>query len=554
MSVDYKCRQIYNDVIHDVTKTEEAWKSVLSLCGRIYRYEFDNVLMVYAQRPKSTLIADFDTWKKVDRYVKRGSKGIAIYPSRALSPYCRYVFDISDTGGRNVKLTWNLEGDYLTDYAKRLAGEGSITLTGNESPVDLKNKIWDFTKSEVRGILKETHAMRVSVLAGKLGNQIVSSRQDVRDDGLQIIERSIFCVVAGRCGFDQLKGENELGTITQIVKEDMIFELGSLVSDVSCEVLRNISRSIKEIERERRMSYERGTTVQRGSRRDAVSEHRNGEGKSVTNREIRSDGDGLSKGEPLREVSVSGEIRETDRDSGSAERGSVSDGGTDDGAVSAVPSGEEPGRHDGDVENQRAGTEADTGDHRSRSDQQVPLESETVKADETPHAPNDGAKGEYHQISFMDMMAPPDNEFDRELKELESFGEKRGADAASLFSHVESVLSEQEKEDLKAGRHTYLNPKKEPVPEEYIKSVVLRGTGFVGGEKRVYEIMQSEFIKSERIKKIRAEYGIGGSGWPMEGYGLHGYDTFKAKGIRFQWRDEEGEKEGYVDWNTIEEV
>ncbi len=554
MSVDYKCRQIYNDVIHDVTKTEEAWKSVLSLCGRIYRYEFDNVLMVYAQRPKSTLIADFDTWKKVDRYVKRGSKGIAIYPSRALSPYCRYVFDISDTGGRNVKLTWILEGDYLTDYAKRLAWEGSITLTGNESPVDLKNKIWDFTKSEVRGILREKHAMRVSVLAGKLGDQIVSSRQDVRDDGLQIIERSIFYVVAGRCGFDQPKGENELGTITQIVKEDMIFELGSLVSDVSCEVLRNISRSIKEIERERRMSYERGTTVQRGSRRDAVSEHHNGEGKSVPNREIRSDGDGLSKGKPLREVSVSGEIWEINGDFGSGERGSVSDGGTDDGAVSAVPSGEEPGRHDGDVENQRAGTEADTGDHRSRSDQQVPLESETVKADETPHAPNDGAKGEYHQISFMDMMAPPDNEFDRELKELESFGEERGADTASLFSHVESVLSEQEKEDLKAGRHTYLNPKKEPVPEEYIKTVVLRGTGFAGGEKRVYEIMKSEPVKSERIKKIRAEYGTGGAGWPIEGYGLHGYDTFKANGIRFQWRDEEGEKEGYVDWNTIEEV
>lgn len=113
MSVDYKCRQIYNDVIHDVTKTEETWKSVLSLCGRIYRYEFDNVLMVYAQRPKSTLIADYDTWKKVDRYVKRGSKGIAIYPSRALSPYCRYVFDISDTGGRNVNLTWSLDGDIV---------------------------------------------------------------------------------------------------------------------------------------------------------------------------------------------------------------------------------------------------------------------------------------------------------------------------------------------------------------------------------------------------------------------------------------------------------
>ena len=554
MSVDYKCRQIYNDVIHDVTKTEETWKSVLSLCGRIYRYEFDNVLMVYAQRPKSTLIADYDTWKKVDRYVKRGSKGIAIYPSRALSPYCRYVFDISDTGGRNVNLTWSLDGDNLTDYAKRLAGEGSINLTGNESLGELKNKIWDFTKSEIRGILKETHAMRVNVLADKLGHQIISGMQDIRDDGLQIIERSIFYVVAGRCGFDQPKGEDRLSTITQIVKEDMIFELGSLVSDVSCEVLRNISCSIKAVERERRMSYERGTTVQRGSRRDAVSEHRDGEGESVTDREVRSDGDGLSEREPLREVSVSGEIRETDGGSGTGERGSVPDGGSDDGAVSEIPHGEKSGGHDGDVEDQRAGNETDTGDHRPRSDQQVSLDSGDSKKENNPLVSSDDTQGEYHQISFMDMMESPDNEFDRELKELENFGEERGADTASLFSHMESVLSEQEKEDLKAGKYTYLNPKKEPVPEEYIKTVVLRGTGFVGGKKRVCQIMQSEFVKSERVKKIKAEYGTGGAGWPLEGYGLHGYDTFQAKGIRFQWRDEEGEKEGYANWNTIEQV
>ena len=415
MSVDYKCRQIYNDVIHDVTKTEETWKSVLSLCGRIYRYEFDNVLMVYAQRPKSTLIADYDTWKKVDRYVKRGSKGIAIYPSRALSPYCRYVFDISDTGGRNVNLTWSLDGDNLTDYAKRLAGEGSINLTGNESLGELKNKIWDFTKSEIRGILKETHAMRVNVLADKLGHQIISGMQDIRDDGLQIIERSIFYVVAGRCGFDQPKGEDRLSTITQIVKEDMIFELGSLVSDVSCEVLRNISCSIKAVERERRMSYERGTTVQRGSRRDAVSEHRDGEGESVTDREVRSDGDGLSEREPLREVSVSGEIRETDGGSGTGERGSVPDGGSDDGAVSEIPHGEKSGGHDGDVEDQRAGNETDTGDHRPRSDQQVSLDSGDSKKENNPLVSSDDTQGEYHQISFMDMMESPDNEFDREL-------------------------------------------------------------------------------------------------------------------------------------------
>ena len=48
MSVDYKVRQIYNVVIKEVTETQESWKSVLRLAGQIYRYEFDNVLMVYA--------------------------------------------------------------------------------------------------------------------------------------------------------------------------------------------------------------------------------------------------------------------------------------------------------------------------------------------------------------------------------------------------------------------------------------------------------------------------------------------------------------------------
>lgn len=113
MGVDNKVRQIYEQVIHEVTQSQDAWKSVLRLAGQIYRYEFDNILMVYAQKPHATLVADFDTWKKVGRFVKCGSKGAAIYPSKALKPYMRYVFDISDTGGRQTKLTWNLEGDSL---------------------------------------------------------------------------------------------------------------------------------------------------------------------------------------------------------------------------------------------------------------------------------------------------------------------------------------------------------------------------------------------------------------------------------------------------------
>lgn len=116
MGADYKARAFYTDAINHVTKSEERWWDVCRMMGQIYRYEFENVLLVYYQKPHATLVADYDTWKKVDRYVKRGSKGIAIFSSRALKPYMRYVFDIGDTGGKKQKLTWDLEGDNLRDY------------------------------------------------------------------------------------------------------------------------------------------------------------------------------------------------------------------------------------------------------------------------------------------------------------------------------------------------------------------------------------------------------------------------------------------------------
>ena len=106
MSVDYKIGQLYDAAIDEVTKSGRVWKSVCKLMGQLYRYEFDNILMVYMQKPGASLVADFDTWKKVGRYVRRGSRGIAIFPSRALKPEIRYVFDISDTGGRQYSRQW----------------------------------------------------------------------------------------------------------------------------------------------------------------------------------------------------------------------------------------------------------------------------------------------------------------------------------------------------------------------------------------------------------------------------------------------------------------
>lgn len=167
MGVDYKVSQIYDAGMKQVVASEKDWKSVCRLTGRLYRYEFDNILMIYMQRPNATLVADYDTWKdhRVGRYVKRGSKGIAIFPSRALKPYMRYVFDISDTGGRDTHLIWELDEEKRQAYAAYLGCENAGE---KESAV---NFLKDFTENRIGVIMDSEFGDRITELVHLAGTK-----------------------------------------------------------------------------------------------------------------------------------------------------------------------------------------------------------------------------------------------------------------------------------------------------------------------------------------------------------------------------------------------
>ena len=194
MGVEYMARQIYQDVISRVTRTEADWKSVCRLAGQIYRYEFDNVLMVYAQNPSATLVADYDTWKKVHRYVKRGSRGIAIFPSRALKPWLRYVFDIGNTGGKNVKLTWNLEGENLSDLLSALWKRGEVSEASETDRKSQMKQLKAFTKREVQDAQEQLDGYAIPDEADQMGIpdamrfEQEQNKQTVNMDDLSAVE------------------------------------------------------------------------------------------------------------------------------------------------------------------------------------------------------------------------------------------------------------------------------------------------------------------------------------------------------------------------------
>ena len=547
MGVDYQARQIYDMQIKDVTTSPEKWKSILKLAGNLYRYEFDNILLIYAQRPHATLVADYDTWKKVDRYVMRGSKGIAIFPSRALNTHLRHVFDIKDTGGRNVKLTWDLTGDTLKEYVDYLASQKFVEPTEATDRETLFSVMKDFTKKEIGVIMKEDFEERMSELIQLSGSRITeyvqneSSGQPKRQglpDMEQFVMQSVLYTVGTRCGFDLSEEEQDFSQVVKVSDEEMVYRLGSLVCDVSCSVLRGINSNLKTMEQQKRLSaegriaYGRNDVIVHGSGRTTLSEHSDAEGavSGITEAgQVRKDGDEVLGGDGTSEVQNVIPFREAGREDAGSGRGSEQPVRDADGAVLSEAQTTESVLNDGNVETERAGEDAGGGSSLKSDRNAFPLENAS-------------------EVSL------EDEELNRELNELDSFGKTEAGEyhQASFFdpeyglSNTDKPLPVVEKKgaltyEYRGEKYTYLAPKKEPdVPHEYIKQVVLRGTGFAGGRSRVCEIFHTEVDAGTRAKRIKQEYGQGGAGWPLEGYGLHGYDTFHGQGIRFQWRDEEG--------------
>lgn len=332
MGVDMKVKAIYDSEIGNITRSEKNWKDVLKVAGQLYRYEFDNIVMITAQRPpeKSTLMADYDTWKKVGRYVKRGAKGCAIFPSRALNPRMRYIFDISDTGGKNVKLTWDLEGENLKDYVDFLVSEGQIEQYDNSNRESLKNILKQFTGTDVWLIIKEEFGDRMTELM-QLSGSVIKEESKKRNglqqemDMEQLVYASVMYAVGTRCGFDLSVQEQDFSQIVNIKDEEIIYRLGSIVCDVSCSVLREFSRNLKAIESERRIGYVRRNDLQ-GSGRTALSADRDAgrDGGSHEAGQIRKDGDELSQRERAGKIQDADEIREDVREDVSGRGGSES--------------------------------------------------------------------------------------------------------------------------------------------------------------------------------------------------------------------------------------
>ena len=241
-------RQMADHVATQLTGSWQEWAGFLTTAARLYKYPFHEQLLIYAQRPDATACAEYDLWnEKMGRYVRRGSKGIALVDDSGDKPRLRYVFDITDTGTREHSHTpwlWKLEEQHIGPVSAML------------------ERTYDVSGDDLAGQLTE--------VAGKLAEEYwTEHRQDflyiVDDSFLEEYDEfnievqfkaaatvSISYALMSRCGLEPERyfTHEDFMAIFDFNTPATIGALGTAVSQINQQVLRQIGVTIRNAERE----------------------------------------------------------------------------------------------------------------------------------------------------------------------------------------------------------------------------------------------------------------------------------------------------------------
>lgn len=160
--------QMAQEAAAQITGSKEQWTAFLTTSARLYKYPFAEQLMIYKQRPEATACAEYDLWNdRMNRYVKRGSKGIALLDMRGEQPKLRYVFDVADTGERKnsrpVQL-WKMNVEHEQPIIRALdvafdvpAGAGSLENHIMEAAERLARDYWEENRRQISDIVADSY-------------------------------------------------------------------------------------------------------------------------------------------------------------------------------------------------------------------------------------------------------------------------------------------------------------------------------------------------------------------------------------------------------------
>ena len=457
-----------------LTRYWESWTDYLTTASRLYKYPFADQLMIYAQRPDATACAEFDIWRnRMNRYVRRGSKGIALLDESSGFPRLHYVFDVSDTGVRRNSRdpeVWQLGPDLVQPVSEMLAATYGISGERvSQQLADVAGKLvadyWDNNSGDILAIVDGSLLM------------------DYDEAGVEMQFKSAAAIsvtytLLERCGLEPAGwfDKDDFQAIYNFSTPDSVYALGAAVSDMSREVLRNIERTVK-------------TTIRR--RNNERSQH-----EYEQQSELHADR-GLSSPEPdpASAEDPAGQVQQDAPElSEAAAPGTVQHDAPEREPVPA-PDGSGADSREPDAADHGAASETDPG----------PGQGEPANgmgaAHEQPESAGrgTGADGADLQLSFLDANIPT------EAQQIEEIDRAESKKMPSAF-----VLSQAEIEN-ELRKH---------------------GSGFAGGKQRIMALYQTQPDRKLRAKALAKEYGIGGHSHDFLD-GSRGFVNHDWKGLEF---------------------
>ena len=462
----------------ELTRYWENWTDYLTTASRLYKYSYADQLMIYAQRPDATACASFDLWNnRMNRYVRHGSKGIALLDQSSSVPRLHYVFDVSDTGVRRNSRdpeVWQLGPDLVQPVSEMLAREYGVRherITQQIADIcgKLVDSYWDNNSGDILDIVDGSFLMDYD-----------EAGQEFQFKSAAAI--SITYAVLERCGFEP-EGHfdrDDFQAIFSFSTPAAVYALGTAVSECSRDVLRNIERTVK-------------TTIRRRNVERSQYEYEQQERDLLDRRGLPA-----PEPDPAPAGESTGQIRQTAPDlPDEASPGAVQfDAPVGDSASAPVGSGTD--RREPDAADHAGTAEAEPGSEQRAA-------SDGVGAThEQPESTGRGTGDERAdlQLSFFDVAIPT------EAEQIESIDQAESEKSPSAF-----VLSQAE-----------------------IENALRRGSNVEGSKLRIWKIYQLQPDRKLRAKALAKEYAPYGPGGSSHTYldGSSGWLDHDSKGLTFE--------------------
>ena len=456
-----------------LTRYWESWTDYLTTASRLYKYSFPDQLMIYAQRPDATACADYDIWNnRMNRYVRRGSKGIALLDESSGYPRLHYVFDVSDTGVRRNSRDperWEMNDDLFKPVSEMLTAEYGISHERlSQQLVNIAEKLvndyWDNNSGDI-----------LNIVDGSFFDDYDSSGKELQFKAAATM--SVTYTLLERCGFEPegYFDKDDFQAIHTFSTPDAVYALGAATSDISREVLRKIERTVKTTTRrrnvERMEEYEQQSELHED--RGLPAPEPDPQPAEDPAGQVRQDAPELPEAVSPGTV----QFDAPERDAVPASDGTGADGREPDAADHGAASETEPGPGQGaESDGMGAAHEQPESTGRGTGDERADL-----------------------QLSFLDANIPT------EAQQIEKIDRAESEKTPSAF-----VLSQAEIEN-ELRRH---------------------GSGFAGGKQRIMALYQTQPDRKLRAKALAKEYGIGGHSHDYLD-GSRGFVNHDWKGLEF---------------------